>query len=89
MLRQIELAFNSALLHKRSFAQSIYGIIEITGCVLRKCIALLQSLAIRLCNMRIGYARVSTQDQDTTAQLTALQSAGCELLFQEKVSGGR
>ena len=39
--------------------------------------------------MRIGYARVSTQDQDTTAQLTALQTAGCELLFQEKVSGGR
>ena len=39
--------------------------------------------------MRIGYARVSTQDQDTAAQLTALQTAGCELLFQEKVSGGR
>lgn len=39
--------------------------------------------------MRIGYARVSTQDQDTTAQIAALKSAGCELVFQEKATGGR
>ena len=39
--------------------------------------------------MLIGYARVSTQDQDTNAQIIALESAGCELIFQEKVSGGR
>lgn len=39
--------------------------------------------------MLIGYARVSTQDQDTDAQIIALESAGCELIFQEKVSGGR
>jgi DNA invertase Pin-like site-specific DNA recombinase len=39
--------------------------------------------------MLLGYARVSTQDQDTAAQIGALTSVGCELIFQEKVTGGR
>lgn len=39
--------------------------------------------------MLIGYARVSTQDQDAAAQLAALKTFGCELVFQEKPSGGR
>ncbi len=37
----------------------------------------------------IGYARVSTQDQDTELQLKALREAGCEKFFQEKASGAQ
>ena len=39
--------------------------------------------------MRFGYARVSTQDQDTQAQIAALAAAGCERVFQETAGGGR
>jgi DNA invertase Pin-like site-specific DNA recombinase len=42
-----------------------------------------------ICAMQIGYARVSTDDQDTAAQVAALRAAGCERIYREKASGGR
>jgi len=37
---------------------------------------------------RIGYARVSTTDQDFAAQIAKLEAAGCAPIRSEKVSGG-
>ncbi|QKZ12503.1 recombinase family protein [Spirosoma sp. KUDC1026] len=38
--------------------------------------------------MKVGYARVSTIDQNLDLQLQALQHEGCVQVFQEKVSSG-
>ncbi|OYW67785.1 MAG: transposon DNA-invertase [Aerococcus viridans] len=37
--------------------------------------------------MKVGYARVSTTDQNLDRQIEALEQAGAEKIFQEKMSG--
>ena len=39
--------------------------------------------------MLIGYARVSTQEQNLDLQITALKEVGCKKIFTEKASGAQ
>jgi DNA invertase Pin-like site-specific DNA recombinase len=38
---------------------------------------------------KIGYCRVSTEDQDFTIQKAALERDGCHVIFEEKISGSK
>ncbi len=44
---------------------------------------------MHFCDMLIGYARVSTDDQDLALQRAALKAAGSRRLYEEKVSGAK
>lgn len=39
--------------------------------------------------MKVGYARVSTTDQNLDLQIDALEKEGCEKIYQEKISGAK
>lgn len=39
--------------------------------------------------MKIGYARVSTNGQDFTGQIEALEAEGCDKIYREKFTGTR
>src|SRR6516162_4659389 len=54
-------------------------------------LSLVQNIWSKLeCGMTVyGYARVSSEGQSLTAQVAELKAAGCERVFQEKISGAR
>lgn len=37
--------------------------------------------------MKIGYARVSTKEQNLTLEVEALEKAGCEIIYKDTISG--
>lgn len=39
--------------------------------------------------MLIGYARVSTIEQNLDLQIDALKNAGCEKLYEDKISSSK
>lgn len=46
-------------------------------------------IAAEEAKLKIGYARVSTNDQNLANQIALLTEAGCEDIFEEKISGAK
>jgi DNA invertase Pin-like site-specific DNA recombinase len=46
-------------------------------------------ILVRSIKVKIGYARVSTRDQNLDLQLSALKKAGCKKIYQETISGAK
>ena len=51
------------------------------------CVSYLRNVGLKIAI--IGYARVSTRDQNLTGQIDALKGAGAGTIYREKVSGAR
>jgi len=43
----------------------------------------------RNCSMKIGYARISTKDQNIELQIEALDKIGCDKIYQDIISGAK
>jgi len=55
--------------------------------ITRKSVVFCRDICKVFHTMNIGYARVSTDDQDLALQLAALRKSKCRRVFQEKISG--
>jgi DNA invertase Pin-like site-specific DNA recombinase len=77
------------LVHKPVFFHLCHGSPEIVGKPHKRCCKMYGAETYNvsgLCTMKIGYARVSTDDQETHLQIDALKQVKCGRIYQEKAS---